>query len=156
MLPYWTRPNFNSLHASPKNPGRSFQTRKWYNVSELRAFILKMFFGQSRPPLSVYLINAHFLSSVYRAQFPYTYKEMMSESDMKTVLPGLILLTAISIWAASFLRSTSKFCVVYHKVVCAVLSSVEILPLSVSPQLDQSCHTLTITPSGRPQLGRSC
>ena len=47
---------------------------------------------------------------MYRAQFPLSLREIHEDtkSDMKTVLPAVILLMALSVWGASFLRNTSK------------------------------------------------
>ena len=58
------------------------------------------------------LINAHFspATTVYRAQFPLSFREINDDtkSDMKIVLPAVVLLIALSVWGASFLRNTSK------------------------------------------------
>ncbi|CAI8053823.1 Cytochrome c oxidase subunit 4 isoform 1, mitochondrial [Geodia barretti] len=45
---------------------------------------------------------------LYRAQFPLSLREIHEDtkSDMKTVLPAVILLMALSVWGASFLRNT--------------------------------------------------
>lgn len=50
------------------------------------------------------------IPTVYRAQFPFTYKEMHEDrrSDMKTVIPSVILLMAISVWLSTYLRNTSE------------------------------------------------
>ena len=57
---------------------------------------------------------------MYRAQFPLSLREIHEDtkSDVKTVLPAVILLMALSAWGASFLRNTSK-----RRALCAFLSN---------------------------------
>ena len=57
------------------------------------------------------------LYTVYRAQFPFTFREINDDlkSDRKTVVPAVILLSALSILGASLLRNSSEL------FVCGVL-----------------------------------
>ena len=84
------------------------------------------------------LFNAHFIFAVYRAQFPYTYREMISElhADYKTVIPAVLLLIAFSVWGADFLRKTGKTKQQLH---FRILHSIfNVFPASLSPSLTSS------------------